>query len=526
MVNGKQPRAIRKMASRTHKSILNASVSLFYYFLQMILGFWSRKVFYDYLGSEVLGLDTTAYSLLNFLNLAELGIGTSVAYFLYKPIFHDDRLTINEIVSLQGWIYRRIAYCIMVGAAILMCLFPAIFKKSPLPLWYAYATFSVMLIGSMLGYFINYRQILLTADQKDYKVTAATQGVDITFKLFLIVCLPIVRFPFVLYICTTLVGKIFGCFWLNHVLTAEYPWLSTSGYKGKELLRKYPDIFKKTSQVFIHRISGFVTNYVSPIIMYGFASLTAVAYYGNYLVITEKVTSLLGTVFNSTGAGVGNLIASKDGIRIQKVFWELFDSRLCISWICLFCVYFLAEPFICVWLGSEYLLSKELLVLVIVSSAIFMNRSTVDSFISGYGLFKDVWAPIAQMIVTIFGSVSLGYIYSIEGVVAGGIISQSMFIGIWKPYFLFTEGFKIPALEYFRKFFLRCLIIVLCFITLSFSISLLNLKRIDSYSVFFIYGLVVFIETWVIVYGIFYFLTQGVRDFTKRISSILIKKFS
>ena len=69
--------------SRTSKSIKNAQASLIYYFIQLLLGFFSRKVFFDYLGSEILGLNTTAANLLGFLNLAELGIGMSVGYFLY-----------------------------------------------------------------------------------------------------------------------------------------------------------------------------------------------------------------------------------------------------------------------------------------------------------------------------------------------------------------------------------------------------------------------------------------------------------
>ena len=68
--------------SRTTKSLKNAQVSFFYYIVLMILGFWSRKVFFDYLGSEVVGLETTAGNLLGFLNLAELGIGMSVTYFM------------------------------------------------------------------------------------------------------------------------------------------------------------------------------------------------------------------------------------------------------------------------------------------------------------------------------------------------------------------------------------------------------------------------------------------------------------
>lgn len=91
--------------SRTSKSIKNAQVSLIYYFIQLILGFFSRKVFFDYLGSEILGLNTTASNLLGFLNLAELGM-----FFKYT--------TLKECLVKKGqrlllpylfyWVFSRI----------------------------------------------------------------------------------------------------------------------------------------------------------------------------------------------------------------------------------------------------------------------------------------------------------------------------------------------------------------------------------------------------------------------------------
>ena len=59
--------------SRTAKSLKNSVVALGFYFVNLILQFFSRKIFLDYLGAEVLGLNTTATNLLQFLNLAEPG---------------------------------------------------------------------------------------------------------------------------------------------------------------------------------------------------------------------------------------------------------------------------------------------------------------------------------------------------------------------------------------------------------------------------------------------------------------------
>ena len=156
--------------SRTSKSIKNSLVALAFYFINLLLQFFSRKVFLDYLGAEILGLNTTATNLLQFLNLAELGIGPAIACTLYKPLLERDTTTINEIVSLQGWLYRRIAWIVIAGSLMLTAFFPLIFAKMPLPLWYAYASFGVLLVSALLSYFVNYKQIVLSADQKEYKI--------------------------------------------------------------------------------------------------------------------------------------------------------------------------------------------------------------------------------------------------------------------------------------------------------------------------------------------------------------------
>ena len=145
-------------------------MALVFYFINLILQFFSRKIFLDYLGAEVLGLNTTATNLLQFLNLAELGVGAAIACTLYKPLAEKDTDTINEIVSLQGWLYRRIAWIVIAGSVVLMAFFPWIFAKMPLPLWYAYASFGVLLVSGLLSYFVNYKQIVLSADQQEYKI--------------------------------------------------------------------------------------------------------------------------------------------------------------------------------------------------------------------------------------------------------------------------------------------------------------------------------------------------------------------
>lgn len=75
----------------------------------LLVAFFTRKIFLDQLGTEFIGLTGTLQSLLGFLNLAELGVGTAIGYVLYKPIFDD-----NKEKSMKSFQYSVIFIAVLV----------------------------------------------------------------------------------------------------------------------------------------------------------------------------------------------------------------------------------------------------------------------------------------------------------------------------------------------------------------------------------------------------------------------------
>lgn len=147
------------MSERVHKSILNAEVNLVFYFLSLFLAFFSRKIFLDCLGTEFIGLTGTLGNILGYLNLAELGITASIGYFLFKPLQSNNRQEVQEILSLLGYLYDRIGCIILLGGIVISLFFPLIFAKTILGLGIIYFAYYSFLGSSLIGYFINYRQI-------------------------------------------------------------------------------------------------------------------------------------------------------------------------------------------------------------------------------------------------------------------------------------------------------------------------------------------------------------------------------
>lgn len=456
-------------SSRTAKSVKNSIIALGFYLINLGLQFFARKIFLEYLGTEILGLNTTAMNLLQFLNLAELGINSAVGFTLYKPLHDNERDTINEIVTLQGHLYRRIAYLIMIGAAILMCFFPIIFKKITLPLWYAYVSFGVLLFSALLGYFYNYRQIVLSANQQDYKILYSYKSVmlvKVAFQIFAVYSLPN---GYVWWLVLEAFFSIIATITLRWMTNRTFPYLHDTRHSFKELRLKYPEFTIKIKQLFFHKIGTFAMTQTSPLIIYAYASLTLVALYGNYMMVIMGLQLLVTSLFTSINASVGNLVVEGDKDRIYRVFEELFYSRFIISVTLCFCAYLLIPEFITIWIGKEYLLETTTLALLILFLFIQTFRLSIESFTNAYGLFGDIWAPIVEATLNIGLSILLGFYWGLNGIILGVIISLIVIVICWKAYYLFTRAMK-NFMSVFFKIYCKSIIIGIISVIISYHI--------------------------------------------------------
>ncbi|SFO53336.1 Membrane protein involved in the export of O-antigen and teichoic acid [Prevotella sp. tf2-5] len=437
------------MSGRVHKSVLNAEVNLIFYFLSLFFAFFSRKIFLDNLGAEFIGLTGTLTNILGYLNLTELGISASVGYFLFKPLQSNNRQKIQEILSLLGYLYNWIGAIIFAGAFVISLFFPLIFTHANLGLGIIYFAFYSFLGSSLIGYFINYRQILLSADQKNYLVAIYYQSANLV-KIALQIYLAYHYKNLYIWVVVEFLFGIIACIILNWKINKEYPWLKVNKKDGKALLKKYPEIITKTKQVFIHKIKDFVLVRSDELFIFLFVSLKMVAYYGNYMIIISKLISLFSAVTGSVGASVGNLVAEGDKKRMLNVFWEFTTIQHTIAAIISFSLYNFLEPFVTHWLGSEYIMDHKILILLIIFIYIANSRNAVDSFNYAHGLYADVWSAWAELIINVSITIICGLKWGIIGILLGKIGSLLSIVVLWKPYYLFTSGFKESVSIYWK----------------------------------------------------------------------------
>ena len=194
--------------------MLNAEVNLLFYFLTLFLNFFSRKIFLDNLGTEFIGLSGTLSNILGYLNLAELGITACIGYFLFKPLQSNNRQEIQEILSLLGYLYKWIGRFILAGGVLISLFFPLIFSNAELSLSLIYFTFYSFLGSSLIGYFINYRQTLLSADQKNYLVAIYLKSANLVKLVVQILLAYTYKNPFI-WVGIEFLFSVIGCIVLN-----------------------------------------------------------------------------------------------------------------------------------------------------------------------------------------------------------------------------------------------------------------------------------------------------------------------
>lgn len=515
------------MGERVHRSVINIKVGMLLYVLTLFIAFFSRKIFLDCLGAEFIGLTGMLINIMNFLSVAELGIGTSIAYFLYKPLQESNHDKINDVMSMLAYLYRCIGFIIGISGIVISLFFPWWFDNLTTGLPLVYFAFYSFLASSCSGYIFNYKQLLVSANQRQYLVNAYFQTIGIIQNVVQIIFAYYYRNLY-LWVIVGLIFTLIGITLFNYRIRRLYPWLRISLKEGKANLKYHPEVLKKTRQIFVQRIKDFILYRSDEILVGAFVSVVQVAFYGNYTIITGKFNFLVNILSDGMNAGVGNLIAEGNQQNTMKVFWELTAIRFLIVGIVIFGLLLFTQSFVSCWFGKQYLLSNLILYLLIFNIFIFLSRGVVEMYIGASGLYSDVWTAWTELVLNISITLCLAPFYGIIGILLGKILSVFFIAFFWKPYFLFSKGLHMPVSSYWQGMIPYYTIFTLFSSIVIFLKYKLFDSMVDSLTTLFIYGLLTYIPLIVLYFIILFLTTKGMKYFIARkpaIYSMLSKCF-
>lgn len=154
---------------RTLNSGKNFLVTVSLMVTMTLLGFVTRKLFVNEIGVEYLGLNGLLTNILAAVTLLESGFGTSVVFHLYKPLAENDQPRILALLQFYRKVYRLIAAAVFF---LCLCLYPFLgcFIRNGDHLDYLTLVYFIFVFNSILPYLTAYKNSLINADQKNYRL--------------------------------------------------------------------------------------------------------------------------------------------------------------------------------------------------------------------------------------------------------------------------------------------------------------------------------------------------------------------
>ena len=433
--------------SRINNVIKNAKVGLFFMMITFALGMFSRKIFLDELGPEFIGLTTTLLGIIGFLGLAEMGLSVAVSSTLYKPLAEKNYSLINTTIDFLGKAYQAIGLSMLVLGALVALFLPYFFPGQEVDLSIVYFSYLVFIVTVVIEYIFNYRQIILSADQKNYVICYCRDSLNI---LKVVLQIAVVKFGMGEYawLITGLITTSIAIALINRYVKKNYVWLKSTGKSLRQLYRESETVVTKTKQLIAHKIGSFVFSSSDSILVYKFTSLSTVAMIGNYQLVSGVLPMLLSSLKGGMTASIGNYIhdnKSENVIDLFKAIWLLHWTASLLLGLCFF---YLIDPFIYLWLGEGYKIDSIIVVMITANVVLIMARGAIDNFIGAYGLFHDVKAPLIEVAINLVVSIALGIKFGAAGVLTGTFVSVFIIIFLWKPYLLYKLKFGVSYRSY------------------------------------------------------------------------------
>lgn len=450
--------------NRTQNATRNIVFGVILKLYQILLPFAMRTAMIYLMGVEYLGLNSLFTSVLQVLNLAELGVGSAMVYSMYKPIAENDKPMVCALLKLYKKYYFFIGLIIACAGVLLTPLIPKLINGTIPGQLNIYILYLLNLAATVMTYWLfAYKNSLLQANQRSdiaSKITILTTSLQYALQLVVLWLFH----DYYLYIIVMLFTQAMANIVTAMAASRLYPDLEPKGSLPDKTIKT---INQRIKDLFTAKLGATIVNSADTIVISAFLGLTVLAMYQNYYFIMSSVMGVLTVVFSSCLAGVGNSMVMESARKNYNDFRVL---TFLINWIvtvCMCCFATVYQPFIELWVGKKYIFSEA----VVAFFCIYFYLVTMQQV---NGMYKDaagVWhqdrfRPLIAAMVNLLLNLALVRIWGIYAILLSTIISYVfismpwMISNVFK--YVFHRSWKKFACEFSLYFLVACIITFLC----------------------------------------------------------------
>ena len=428
--------------SRLKNAKRNAYSGFIKQIVNIVLTFAIRTAVIYVLGAEYQGLSGLFSSILQVLNLSELGFSSAVTFILYKPIAEENNDEICAIIAYLKKIYFIIGIAILAIGILLMPFLPHLISGSCPDDINLYVLFEIYLVNSSISYlFFSYKSTLLTAMQRE-DIVSNIYTITTLFSKVLQFILLIMLENYYFYVLILPVNSLVNNLLLEIISKRAFPNIKPKGIVSAETKKEFQ---RQVSASLLNRICDIARNSLDNIVISSILGLVAVAIYGNYYCIFAAVYEIIGVIVHSVQASVGNSLVKE---TVEKNYQDCRKFSFILMWtvgwcaICMCCLY---QPFMMLWMKGDtgLLLSPTNMILFCVYFyAISMTR-TKGVYLEAKGLYWECRKLyILETLGNLVLNIGLCKIWGITGILIATIITVVVFNFCGGTRILFKFYFK------------------------------------------------------------------------------------
>lgn len=432
---------------RTKNASRNILFGIILKIYQIAVPFLMRTAMIYFMGVQYLGLNSLFTSVLQVLNLAELGVGSAMVYSMYKPIAEDDTKKICALMKLYRLYYRVIGFVIGGVGLVLTPFVPKLISGDVPSGLNIYILYLMNLAATVLSYWLfAYKNSLLQAHQRVDVVSKITLVTN-TFQYAIQILILVLSHNYYYYVLAILATQIITNISTAIVVDKMYSRYNPEGNLDKDEIQQ---INHKIRDLFTSKIGFVVVDSADTIVISAFLGLTALAIYQNYFYILSSVMGFIAVVFTSCTAGIGNSIIVETA---EKNYNDLKKFTFLISWIsgmCLCCFLNLYQPFMELWVGKDLMLSMGAVVCFCVYFYIQEINKLFNTYKDASGIWhEDRFRPLVVALTNLCLNLLMVNFWGIYGILLSTVFA-TLFVGMpWLLHNLFTTVFDKKYLSGF-----------------------------------------------------------------------------
>ena len=261
---------------RTKKNILSGFINKL---ITLFLPFLIRTIIIKKLGTEYLGLSSLFTSILQVLNMAELGFSSAIVFSLYKPMAEKNTAEICALLHYYKNIYKVVGIVISVVGCILIPFLPNLINGSYPSDIDLYVLYIIFLANTSVSYFaFAYKSVLLTADQHQ-NIISNIDTILCILRYGIQIAMLIIISNYYAYIIWNLIFTVANNIIVAVITNNKYPEYICKGEISKD---KKNEITKQIKGLAIGKVSLVARNSLDSIVLSMFCGLVDVAIYSNY----------------------------------------------------------------------------------------------------------------------------------------------------------------------------------------------------------------------------------------------------